>query len=199
MARGPNAPVMPFHIGHDEVLHEGRWIRMVRRHVRTRDGAVHHWELVERNTFGPIVAVVAVTADDRVILQRTYRIPARSWMLEIPAGLMDKEGESPIETAKRELLEETGYVADHWSTLFSGPFNAGLIDDEIVYFLARGARKVQEPEHEPLEAIEVFTVPRLELAQVLQHPPPETRVDVKLFALLWHLDVPRVTSPVAAP
>lgn len=184
---------MPFHIDRDEVLHEGRWIRLLRRHIRTRDGEAHAWELVERRTHGPIVAVAAVTTDDEVILLRHYRIPARTWMLEVPAGLMDKPGEAPMETAKRELLEETGYVADSWETLFEGPFNAGLTPDEIVFFIARGARKVREPEHEALEAIEVHTVPRVKLAEFLTRPPPDTRVDVKLFALLWHLDVPRAT------
>lgn len=182
---------MPFHIDRDEVLHEGQWIRLLRRHIRTQDGAAHQWELVERRTHGPIVAVAAVTDDDRVILLRHYRIPARAWMLEVPAGLMDKPGEAPIETAKRELLEETGYVADRWEALFAGPLNPGLTADEIVFFLARGARKVQEVAHEPLEAIEVLAVPRAELARTLTHPPADTRVDVKLFALLWHLEVPR--------
>lgn len=164
---------------------------MVRRHLRARDGSAHAWELVERRTHGPIVAVAAVTDDDHVLLLRIYRVPAKAWMLEIPAGLMDVAGESPLETAKRELLEETGYAAERWDTLFEGPFNAGLTPDEIVFFLARGARKVREPQHEALEAIEVMPVPRAKLAHALAHPPPETRVDVKLHALLWHLDVPR--------
>lgn len=184
---------MPFKIERDEVLHEGEWIRLLRRHIRTPDGAAHGWELVERRTHGPIVAVVAVTEDDEVILLRHYRFPPRAWVLEVPAGLMDKDGESPLETAKRELLEETGYVSDAWDTLFSGPFNSGMTADEIVYFIARGARRVQEPAHEELEAIEVLRVPRRELAGVLTRPPAETRVDVKLHALLWHLDAPRAT------
>lgn len=190
---------MALHIGDDELVHEGRWIRLLRREVRTPDGALHHWEMVQRRTHGPIVAVVALTEDDRVVLLRTYRVPAAGWMLEVPAGLMDAAGESPLETAKRELLEETGYAAERWETLLRGPFNAGLTDDEIVYFIARGARRVREPEHEALEAIEVFTVPRLALAQTLLCPPGDTRVDVKLFSLLWFLDVPRVTGDDHAP
>lgn len=182
---------MPFEIGGDEVVHEGRWIRLLRREIRTADGALHHWEMVERRTHGPIVAVVALTDDDEVILLRTFRVPARAWMLEVPAGLMDVAGESPLETAKRELLEETGYEAPRWETLMRGHFNAGLTPDEIVYFLARGARRVREPEHETLEAIEVILVPRARLAVTLRDPPPDTSLDVKLFSLLWFLDVPR--------
>ena len=165
---------MPFHIGGDEVVHEGRWIRLLRREIRTPDGALHHWEMVQRRTHGPIVAVVALTDDDRVLLLRTYRVPARAWVLEVPAGLMDKPGEEPLETARRELLEETGYAADRWETLLRGPFNAGLTADEIVYFIARGARRVREPEREALEAIEVIPVPREALAQTLTNPPPDT-------------------------
>ncbi|MFO0630635.1 MAG: NUDIX hydrolase [Polyangiales bacterium] len=182
---------MALTIGDDEVVHDGRWIRMLRREVRTPDGALHHWEMVERRTHGPIVAVVALTDDDHVLLLRTFRVPARAWMLEVPAGLMDVAGESPLETAKRELLEETGYEAPQWETLARGHFNAGLTADEIVYFLARGARRVRAPEHEALEAIELFSVPRRQLAEVLHHPPPDTHLDVKLFSLLWFLDVPR--------
>lgn len=185
---------MPFQFGDDEVVYSGQWIRMLRREVRTPDGGVHHWELIDRRTHGPIVAIVAITEDDRVLLLRTFRVPARSWMLEVPAGLMDKAGESPLETAKRELLEETGYASERWETLMRGPFNAGLTTDEIVYFIARDARRVQEPELEALEAMELLSVPRLELAHALMNPPPDTQVDVKLFSLLWFLDVPRVTG-----
>lgn len=190
---------MPFQFGDDEVVYAGRWIRVLRRPIQTPDGERHHWELVERRTHGPIVAIVALTDDDHVILLRTFRVPAKRWMLEVPAGLMDQPGESPLDTAKRELLEETGYAAARWETLMRGPYNAGLTTDEIIYFIARDARRVQPPEHEALEAMELIRAPRLELANLLANPPADTLIDVKLYALLWFLDVPRVTATVIPP
>ena len=60
-----------------------------------------------------------------------------------------------------------------------------------MYVPARGARRGGAPGNEALGAIELFPVPRLRLADVLQNPPPDTGIDVKLFSLLWFLDVPR--------
>src|SRR3712207_8588134 len=63
------------------------------------------------------VAVLAMDDEDRVLLLRQYRHPIRMRDWELPAGLLDLEGEDPLEAAKRELAEEADLEADDWSDL----------------------------------------------------------------------------------
>jgi 8-oxo-dGTP pyrophosphatase MutT (NUDIX family) len=82
------------------------------------------------------VAVVAVTDDDRVLLVRQYRGPVDRHLLEIPAGTRDVEGEPPLETARRELLEEVGVHTGRirlLGTMYNSP---GFCDEETHLFLA---------------------------------------------------------------
>ena len=84
------------------------------------------------------VAVVAVTDDRRVLLVRQYRGPIDRELLEIPAGTRDVDGESPEQTARRELIEEAGVAAGELrllATVFNSP---GFCDEETSLFLATG-------------------------------------------------------------
>ena len=90
------------------------------------------------------VAVLALDDDQRVLMIRQYRHPVGRELWELPAGLRDADGESPVRTAQRELLEETGYRAREWHTLadyFSSP---GYTTERIRVFLARGLEPVAD-------------------------------------------------------
>jgi ADP-ribose pyrophosphatase len=83
------------------------------------------------------VAIVALSDDARVLLERQYRYPNRREFIEIPAGKLEP-GEPHLETAKRELLEETGYSAAEWTRLGVIHTAIGYTDESIELFLARG-------------------------------------------------------------
>ena len=87
-------------------------------------------------------AIVAVDEDDRVLLIQQYRHPIRYRDWEIPAGLLDVPGESPLETARRELAEEVDLVADEWRPLVSLFPTPGGSDEVVHVFLARGLTAV---------------------------------------------------------
>jgi ADP-ribose pyrophosphatase len=175
---------MPLIHEQDEEVFPGRFIRVVRRHFRDRDGKPGIWEMVQRRTHGPIVAVVAVTPEHEVIVNRIWRVPLASYVLEFPAGLMDKPGEEPEACAMRELLEETGYVGDHVERLMAGPINAGLTSDQLWVYGCRNARKVAEPAQEPTEDIHVLKVPLRGLMDLLHAPGDGVQVDLKLFGMI---------------
>jgi len=84
------------------------------------------------------VVVLAMDDDERVLLINQYRQPIRSREWELPAGLLDVDGEPPLEAAKRELAEETDLVAAEWSELVSMHPTPGGSDEVIHLFLARG-------------------------------------------------------------
>jgi 8-oxo-dGTP pyrophosphatase MutT (NUDIX family) len=89
-------------------------------------------------------AVVAVDDEGRVLLIQQYRHPIRHRDWEIPAGLLDKAGESPLETARRELAEEADLVASSWEPLVSIFTTPGGNDEIVHLFLARGLSAAHE-------------------------------------------------------
>jgi len=86
------------------------------------------------------VAVVALFDDGRVLLERQFRYPHRREFIELPAGKRDP-GESPLETARRELLEETGFEALEWRRIGVIHTAVAYTDEGIELFIARGLRK----------------------------------------------------------
>lgn len=83
-------------------------------------------------------AIVALDDDDRMVMIQQYRHPIRHRDWEIPAGLLDVEGEPPIETARRELAEEVDLVAERMEPLISIFTTPGGNDEIVHLFLARG-------------------------------------------------------------
>lgn len=79
--------------------------------------------------------MMAVDDGNRVLLVRQFRLPAKQELWELPAGRLDP-GESPLEAAKRELREETGYQAKDWIELASFWPSPGYVDEKMSLFLA---------------------------------------------------------------
>ncbi|MER7012029.1 NUDIX hydrolase [Saccharopolyspora sp. NPDC000359] len=92
------------------------------------------------------VAVVAIDEQDRVVLLHQYRYPLGRRLWELPAGLLDVEGEAPVRTAQRELVEEAGVAAEQWSVLVDVASSPGFTDESIRIFLATGLSEVDRPE-----------------------------------------------------
>jgi 8-oxo-dGTP pyrophosphatase MutT (NUDIX family) len=84
------------------------------------------------------VAVLAIDERDRVLLIRQYRHAVRTLDWELPAGLLDVTGESPLLAAKRELAEEADLVAENWSLLSEFMSSPGGSNEVIRTYLARG-------------------------------------------------------------
>ena len=89
------------------------------------------------------VAVLALDDDGRVLMIRQYRHPVGYQLWEIPAGLRDAAGEPPLETARRELFEETGYRAREWHVLIDYFTSPGFTTERLRIYLARGVELAQ--------------------------------------------------------
>ncbi|MEV0647457.1 NUDIX hydrolase [Phytomonospora sp. NPDC050363] len=92
------------------------------------------------------VGVVALDDDDRVLLVRQYRHPVREYLWELPAGLLDVDGEEPVKTAARELAEEADLTAETYRHLTDALVSPGCSNERIRLFLARGLREVPDAE-----------------------------------------------------
>ncbi len=92
------------------------------------------------------VAVLVLNEEDQVLLIRQYRHPVRMLLWEIPAGLLDEEGEEFVDAAARELAEEADLTALEWKVLIDLFLSPGSSSEALRVYLARGIGRV--PEHE---------------------------------------------------
>ncbi len=109
------------------------------------------------------VAILAMLVNGDIVLERQFRYPLGRVLIEIPAGKMDP-GEDPLATGKRELREETGYVARHWEHLITYYPLVAYSDERIDIYLATGLSREQATLDDG-EFLEVFTAPMTTAAQ----------------------------------
>ena len=100
------------------------------------------------------INVVALTSANESVMVRQYRFGISDCTLETPGGMVD-EGEKPLEAAKRELLEETGYTSEEWQYLGAVEPNPAFHPHLCHHFLASNVKKVAEPDLGPGEAIAI--------------------------------------------
>lgn len=151
------------------------------------------------------VAIVALDEDNKVYLLRQYRHPVGTAMFEIPAGLLDVEGEPPLETAKRELAEEAGLTATQWHVLTDIATSPGGSSEVIRIYIARGVAerdggRVETGEAEEIDLpgcwVELDEAVSLVLAGKLNNPTTVTGV---LAAKAASVNDWRDLRPVDAP
>lgn len=136
-----------------EVAWEGGFLKVRRDRARLSDGSVHSREYIEHPG---AAAMVALGDDGRVLIERQFRYPMGRVYFEFPAGKLDA-GEHSLQTAKRELLEETGYVAAEWAFLTQIHPAIGFANEKLDIYLARGLT-LRESKLDPGEFLEVSWV-----------------------------------------
>ncbi len=128
------------------------------------DGRViDEWSWIVTPSF---VTMVAVTEDHRVLCFRQYKYGVHGETLALVAGYME-QGEEPLAAARRELMEETGYLAEEWTDLGTYVVDANRGCGTGHLFLATGARQVAEPDADDLEEQELVLLPVAELRQLV--------------------------------
>ena len=164
-----------------EILAEGRWLSL----HRSGD-----YEFCARKNISGIVAIVALTDDDEIVLVEQDRPPVGGPVVEIPAGLAGDHGEESLETAaRRELLEETGYEADRWELITKTPPSPGMTSEMLTFFKATGLRRVGPGGGDDSEEIAVHVVPRAGLeAWLEERRRAGVSIDMKLYAGLYFAD-----------
>lgn len=143
-----------------ETLFEGRIITVRRDRFRYEDGGEADREIVAHPG---AVGIVAHDGESVYLVRQPREAVGSPDLLELPAGKLDEEGESPEESAKRELAEEIGKAADTWEHLHSFYSSVGISDEEVHVFLATGLSDVQKPEVEEDERIDLVAWPLADL------------------------------------
>ena len=146
-----------------EILGEGRYLKLV------KEG---HWEYAARVRATGAAAIMAVTEDRKLILTIQHRPAVGGDVIDLPAGLVGDEvqfdGESLVDAARRELIEETGYDADDLEFLATCPTSPGLCSELVSLFRTTTAKKIAEGGGVDGENIQVQAIPLRQLRRWLK-------------------------------
>jgi ADP-ribose pyrophosphatase len=163
------------------VIGAGKFLRLVQ---------AGPWEYVERVKASGVVAIIAVTAQQELVLTEQFRPAVQANVIDLPAGLAgDIEGaetEELVEAARRELEEETGYTAPTLRYLFRCPSSPGLSSEMIDYFLGFGVEKTTAGGGAGGEKIDPHAIPLATLREWLGQRAAEEKVlvDPKVYVAL---------------
>jgi 8-oxo-dGTP pyrophosphatase MutT (NUDIX family) len=146
-----------------EIVYDGHIITVEHNRYRYADG-----EEVERDVVRHpgAVGIVCHDGEDLWLVRQPRQAVKDPDVLEIPAGKLDEEGESPLETGKRELAEEIGKGAEKWESLGSFWTSVGILDEEVHLYLATGLYDQHAETHEN-ERIEIVRWPLARLEELL--------------------------------
>ncbi len=109
-------------------------------------------------TISDAAAIVAVTPDRKVVLKKEYKYAPDEELIEIPAGMFEPDETDGLKVAKRELLEETGYVSDEWTYFGDTVESSSKLTNRMHIYLAQNCRKVAEQKLDATEELEVLVV-----------------------------------------
>ena len=146
-----------------KTLYQGKIIDLALESIKLPNG--QHVELEVIHHPGG-AAIAAIDNNQQLCLIRHYRHVARDWLWELPAGKIDA-GETPQQTAQRELKEEAGIIAQQWHSLGAVYSSPGVFDEQIHLYLAKDLTQ-GETRHEIDEAIEVHWLPITEVLAMAQ-------------------------------
>ncbi len=130
---------MKFRVEAEKELFQGRIIRLMEKKLVLPNGRRTTYHIVEHPG---AVAIVPVHANGDVVLLKQFRPTIGMEIYEIPAGTME-EGEAPLATAKREIIEETGFKAKRWEKIADFYTAPGFCDERMHVYLARDLTPAQ--------------------------------------------------------
>ncbi|MGA1999477.1 MAG: NUDIX hydrolase [Terriglobales bacterium] len=170
-----------FYVTSDRVQEPGSIV--VRRDVVRHSGSI------------VIMAVDDTRSEPRVLLARQYRHPANDYLWELPAGRIDG-GESELEGAKRELIEETGYTAARWRRALFFYSSPGFLDETMAVYFATGLKRGKaQPEED--EVIRKRMFPLSQLVRMIMSG--AIRDGKTIAAVLWLSETSRTNKNVKRP
>lgn len=171
-----------------EELFNGHFFDVARDRVEQTDGSVHSREYIRHPG---AAAILPIDAQGRVLIERQYRHAPRAIFTEFPAGKRDT-GESTIETAVRELAEETGHRADEWAFLTRVCPAIGFANEVMDLWICRGLHPVPQRldhgERLQLHWVDIDTL--FNLCRTHQIPDVKTHIGTMWLALMHKALIP---------
>ena len=159
-----NQTIKEWKVLESEYLVRRPWLTARRDRLELPDGRIiPEYYVLE---YPDWVNVIAITKDGQFVMERQYRHAARKISLELPCGVME-EGETPLEAAQRELLEETGFGGGQWKKLMELSPNPSAMSNTTHCFLAIGVEKIAEQHLDETEELSVLFMTKEEVKRML--------------------------------
>ncbi len=157
---------MKWIIKNSNYLIKNKWLTVRQDHVIMPSGVeMDDYYVLEYPTW---VNVLAITKDEKFVLERQYRHGTQSIDYELCAGTCEK-GEGPLQAAQRELMEETGFGGGEWSLFYKSAPNPAAMTNYNYTYLAVGVEKLSDAHQEITEDINVYLVSLEELKKLLDN------------------------------
>ena len=164
-------------------LYNGKYLNLKRRGT---------WEFAERTNPGGAAIILALTPAGCLLLVEQFRVPIQCLTIEMPAGLIGDLGDSAdegwIDSARRELEEETGYAAERFEFVMGGPSSAGMSTEQVSFVRAHNLTRVAAGGGDASENISVHEIPLDQAAAwIHQRMQAGYSIDPKVYAGLYFL------------
>ena len=176
------APLAAWQVLSDTSLVSQRWLEVREQHVRLANGhEIDRFHLIH----GPDwAAVLCLTPDRELVLVRQYRHGFGGSSLELPAGVLEP-GETPLDGARRELREESGFDAETIEPLLTLAPEPARNSTRAHFFFARGARRVSELALDHSEDLEVLLIPVPEVLELIDSGQIVHGAHIAAILLAW--------------
>lgn len=137
-----------------EVVFDNNFFKITKDKCEKSDGnVVEQYYTIHRPT---VAVITALTENQEIVLVNQYRHPVKNTDIELPAGYIEKNEKDIEQAAHRELLEETGYKVEKLTEVHKVYSSAGLMSNNIHFFVGFNAKKIQEPKLDENEELEVL-------------------------------------------
>jgi ADP-ribose pyrophosphatase len=185
-----NNRIRPWKVQQSELVLNNHWAKVRRDTCELPDGQVipdyYYWE------GGNFAQVFAITPANEVVLTRQYKHGVKEVVIELPAGLIDSDNETPLAAAQRELREETGYTGEDWVHLGTLNVSSAKSTARAYVFLTQLAMRTFDPHPDDTETIDILLLKVDELLDlVLRNAIRDTSSVATTFLALqtlgWHV------------
>jgi len=170
----------------EKIIHEGDFINIYEDEVLVEQSQNKAKRIYVKHPGG--AAIIALSSDNKLLIERQYRYPIRMLSIEIPAGKKDDVNEDGLLCAKRELEEETGYQSNDFTLLYRMYPCIGYSDEILDVFLAKNIYKVEHPKAmDDDEFIDIEFINQKQAKQLLE---TEKILDSKtIIAIQYYLNM----------
>lgn len=164
-----------------ETLVDTRWVKVRRDSVALPNG--QHIDDFYAITINDAAAIVAIDEDGNIILKREYRYCYGRDLIEVPAGTFEQGETDGLVVAKRELLEETGYVSDDWQYIGATVESSAKLTNYMHIYFANHCRKISGQHLDATEELEVLVMPLRQAVEMVMNN--EICCNSSAHGILW--------------
>lgn len=165
----------------EENVLDSKWVKVNKEKVEISNGIII--DDFYKVKIADASAIVALTKDNKIILKKEYRHCYEKELLEVPAGMINEGEIDPLVTAKRELLEETGYISNDWTFLGKTIESSSKLTNYMYLYLAKDCIKISEQKLDETEVVDIIEMDFKEALEKVENNEIEANSSISAILL----------------